>query len=111
MTWVCAPPSDQVPNATGTPLYNCGVGPLTVLVEPWMTVRVNGATWLVAPTVRFSPAGLLTNVRSTVLGCTLTVVLLVSPPESVAVIRNSRYDGYSWSGAVIVPLATPLSVC
>src|SRR5258706_12979085 len=93
------------------PLTFCGVGALTVLVEPWMTVRVNGAVPLVAPTVSCRPTGLDANVRSTVLGCTLTEVVLVRPPESVAVRRNSRYDGYSWSGAISVPLAMPLSVC
>ena len=38
-------------------------------------------------------------------------MVLVSPPESVAVSLSSRYDGYSWSGAVNEPDATPAKVC
>ena len=34
----------------------------------------------------------------------------VRPSESVAVSFNSRYEGYSWSGAAKLPDATPLKV-
>ena len=35
----------------------------------------------------------------------------ISPLASVAVKRNSRCDGYSWSGAMNEPLLTPANVC
>jgi hypothetical protein len=44
---------------------------------------------VVEPTVSCSPAGLELNARFTVLGCTDTLAVLVSPPASVAVSRNS----------------------
>lgn len=59
-----------------------------------MTVRVNGAVWLVEPTVSWSPEGLVLKLRSTVFGFRFTVVVPVSPPESVAVSTRWRYEGY-----------------
>src|SRR5689334_15384315 len=108
---VCAPASLQLPNVYVVEPLVCGVGALTEFVEPMMTCRVNGVAWLVEPTVSGSPDGLLANVRFTVCGCRSSVVAVVSPRESVAVRRSCRYDGYSWSGAVIEPPATPVSVC
>ena len=63
------------------------------LLELTMTVRVNGVTELELPTVNDSPLGTDANVRSTVFGCSVTLVVLVSPPESVAVSWSSMYDG------------------
>ena len=57
------------------------------------------------------PDGLEASVRTTVLGSSRTDSESVSPPESVAVSRSSRWDGYSWSGVVNEPPATPLYDC
>jgi hypothetical protein len=54
-----------------------------------------------------SPVGVDWKLRSTVTGCSSTLVVPVVPVASVAVKRSSRYEGYSWSGAVNVPDATP----
>ena len=43
----------------------------------------------------------------TVFGSSRSDSVSLSPPESVAVSRSSRWEGYSWSGAVKEPLATP----
>ena len=51
------------------------------------------------------------KVSTTVRGSSRRVLVAVRPPESVAVSRSSRYDGYSWSGAVNEPLATPVKLC
>jgi hypothetical protein len=69
--------------------------------------RVKGVAAL--PPLRTScrPEGLVANVRLTVWGWSVTLAVLVRPPESVAVKTSSRLDGYSWSGAVNEPLATP----
>src|SRR6187549_1460558 len=108
MLCVWGPPSDQPRYSYTVPLLACGAGALTESVEPTIAVRVNGVVWLVDPTARVSPAGIDANVRSTVCGSSRTVVVLVKPPESVAVNRRSRCDGYSWSGATKLPLAVPL---
>ena len=47
----------------------------------------------------------------TVFGSRRRTLVSVSPPESVAVSFSSRYDGYSWSGAVKDPLDTPAKFC
>ena len=47
------------------------------------------------------------KVRLTVCGCSVTLAVLVRPPESVPVRTSWRLDGYSWSGAVNEPLDTP----
>src|SRR4051812_44266607 len=111
MACVCPPPSFQLPKVYVVEPLVCGGGALMVFVDPMMTCRVNGVAWLVEPTVSSSPDGLLANVRFTVCGWRSSVVALVSPRVSVAVRRSCRYDGYSWSGAVIEPPATPVSVC
>src|SRR5262249_38014288 len=48
------------------------------------------------------------TVRLTTTGLRKTLVVPWSPPASVAVRTNSRFDGYSWSGATNEPLATPV---
>jgi hypothetical protein len=79
-----------------------------VLWEPTITVRVNGVVEALLPTVSCSPVGLVPKVRSTVWGSRRTLAVSVSPPLSVAVSCSSIQAGYSWSGAVNEPLATPL---
>jgi len=51
--------------------------------------------------------GELAKVNVTVRGSSRSVFVSVRPPASVAVSRSSRYDGYSWSGVVNDPVATP----
>jgi hypothetical protein len=82
-----------------------------LLVEPTITVRVNADFDVVLPTVSDNPPGVLWKVRTTVLGSSLSTLVSVRPPESVAVSLSSRYAGYSWSGAVKLPLATPAKLC
>src|SRR5687767_1292133 len=74
-----------------------------------MTRRVNGAVCCSAPTESASPAGVDSNVRSTVRGSSRRVVVAVSVP-SRAVRISSRWAGYSWSGALKLPEA-PVNVC
>ena len=78
--------------------------------EPWITVRLNGATLVELPTVNCNPVGALANDRLTVFGSSRTLVVACRPPLSVAVRRSMRKLGYSWSGAANEPLATPLKV-
>ena len=80
------------------------------MLDPTITVRVNGAAWLLAPTVSCSPAGLVWKVKSTVWGSRRMVSVSLRPPESVAVSVSSRYDGYSWSGPLNEPEATSSKV-
>ena len=88
-----------------------GEGALTELLDPMITVRVNGVAWLVEPTASCSPGGLVWKVRLTVCGSSRTVSVSTRPPGSVAVRVSSRYDGYSWSGAVKLPEAVPVQLC
>src|SRR5678816_2152744 len=81
------------------------------LIDPTITVRENGVLDWVGPTAMPSPLGTELNVSTTVLGSSRTEVVACAPCESVAINRSSRYDGYSWSGAVKLPLLTPLKVC
>ena len=76
------------------------------VVEPWITVSVNGAGPAALSIVSSSPRHVRLKRESTVWG-TGRPLRCVSPPESVAVSVSSRYDGYSWSGATKEPLATP----
>ena len=86
---------------------DCGVIALTVLLEPTITVRVKVALAVAPPTASWRPPGVVWKVSCTVLGSSRSVLVVLSPPESVAVSLESRYDGYSWSGAVNDPPATP----
>ena len=73
----------------------CGETAVIVLFDPTMTVTENDAVVVTPLTEICSPPGLLWNVSATVCGLSCRLVLLVSPPESVTVNRNSRCDGYS----------------
>ena len=55
-------------------------------------------------------SGLVSSVSTTVPGSSRTLVVDAGPAEAVAVSRSSSQHGYSWSGAVTVPLATPTVV-
>ena len=50
-----------------------------VFVEPRITVRVNGAAWLVLPTASCSPVGFVWKLSSAVCGCTSTLLVSVTP--------------------------------
>ena len=67
---------------------------LTELVEPWMTVRLNGAVPAAPPTTSCSPVGADWKVSVTVRGSSWSDVDAELPAESVAVRTSSRYDGY-----------------
>jgi len=91
MLWVWAPPSDQLVQRNGRPRNRfCGLGALTVLFEPTMTVRVNGAVCPVPPTTSRAPPGVDWNVSATVRGFSRTVFDVRCPSESVAVRVRSR---------------------
>jgi hypothetical protein len=107
MLWVCAPPSDHDWNVYVVPPRVCGVVAEIEFADPTITVRVNGAVADEAFTTSWRPAGDDANVSSVVIGFRLTLVVCDRPPESVAVSRSSRCDGYSWSGATKDPPATP----
>jgi hypothetical protein len=89
----------------------CLLGALSELIEFTITVLVNGATVLELPTVSIRPLGLDWKASATVLGSSVMLAVLVRPPASVAVSTSSRCEGYSWSGALSEPLATPPHVC
>src|SRR5436190_20065282 len=113
MVWLCGPPSDH-----DTKLYvdllNCwGDGALTEFAEPTTTVTENGVVRgasFTTRSLRLRPPGFVLNVSATVFGSSRTLVVANSPPESVAVSWTSIQHGYSWSGAVNDPPATPLAV-
>ena len=75
-----------------------------------MTAFTKGAVAVVVPAVSCSPDGAVCMVRFTVCGWMFTLAVPVRPSLSVAVSWISRYDGYSWSGAGKLPLATPPNV-
>ena len=58
-----------------------------------ITGTVNGVAWLVASKAIESPDGIDAIVRFTVCGCRVTLVVVDTPSESVAVSCSSRYDG------------------
>ena len=64
----------------------------------------------VLPTASCSPAAPTGTSARPSAGRAGRVSVSVRPPESVAVRRSSRCDGYSWSGAVNEPPATPAKV-
>ena len=84
-----------------------GEGALIEFNEPRMTVFENGVALVVLATDSCNPDGEELKVRLTVIGWRSTLFVVVTPFESVAVRRSCRYDGYSWSGALNDPLATP----
>src|SRR4051812_45430857 len=76
-----------------------------------MTVLVKGVVAVREPKVSCIPGGSDVTVTGTVRGSSRRVTVVVRPLESRAVSRSSRYEGYSWSGAVMVPPDTPVQVC
>src|ERR1043166_4462650 len=113
MVWLCGPPSDHDVKLYVDLLNGCGDGALTEFAEPTTTVTENGVVRgasFTTRSLRTRPPGLVLNVSTTVLGSSRTLVVEVSPPESVAVSCTSSQHGYSWSGAVHDPLVTPLMV-
>ncbi len=76
-----------------------------------MTVLVNGVAACEPFSTSASPPGLELSVRFTVCGSSWTDRVSVRPPESLAVSRSSRWEGYSWSGVVNEPPATPSNDC
>src|SRR5690242_2335108 len=112
-SWAWAPPSDHDFQMYVDRFSTCGEGALTEFAEPTTTVVVNGVVWAAEFNVRsvsFRPPGLVLNVRFTVTGSSRTLLVDVSPPESVAVSWISIQQGYSWSGATKAPLETPVKV-
>ena len=63
--------------------------------DPTITVRVIGAAAVWAPTASCSPVGDVANVRFTVCGSSLRLVLALAPAESVAVRTSDSDDGFS----------------
>ena len=84
-----------------------GDGALTELLEPTITVRVNGVAPESLPTARLRPGGVDSKRSSTVRGSSRTDSVSVRPLASVAVSLSTRWDGNSWSGAANEPEATP----
>ncbi len=72
-----------------------------------MTVRMKGVVDDAPLTASCKPAGVDEKVSPTVMGSSRTVFVAVRPPASVAVSVSSRCEGYSWSGALNDPPATP----
>ena len=108
MLWVWAPESDQ-----DLKLYILlprvwGDGAEMVLLELTITVWVKGAGPVKLLKSKFKPLGLEAKVRITILGSSFKVVFPVAPCESVAVSSSCKYEGYSWSGALKEPDATPV---
>src|SRR5688572_24260440 len=106
MLWFWVPPSDQPAKWYVTPPRDCGVGALMELLEPTITVRLKGVACVRPLMPTWSPPGLVAKLSATVLGWSVTLRVCVRPPESVAVRRSSRCDGYSWSGATKDPAET-----
>ena len=82
-----------------------------LLVEPTITVRVIGAFSVVLPTASFQPTRIGLKGQDDGLRIETQDLCVGEAAGIVAVNLNSRYDGYSWSGAVKDPLATPTKFC
>src|SRR5262245_33037543 len=91
--WVAAPPSDQEAKSNVFAPDACGEAALTELLDPRITVCVNGVVSLAPSTATERPAGTDAKVRSTVWGNRLMLVEACWPPGWVTVSRSSRYDG------------------
>src|SRR4051794_4170111 len=111
MLWVARPPSDHDLKSYDVPPRVCGVGAVIELADPWITVRLNGVVLARLFTVSDRPDGTEARLSVVVRGSRRTLAVLVRPPASVAVSGSSREDGYSWSGALNEPLATPAKLC
>src|SRR5919204_3432975 len=110
MLCVCAPPSDHDEKTYVEPPIVCGEGALIEFVEPITACFVSGAAPAISSMPTFAPVGFEATVMFIVCGSRRTLVDAVAPVESVAVSWSSSQHGYSWSGALNVPLATPLNV-
>src|SRR6476659_4525484 len=110
MVWLCAPPSDHDANVYVPVPIVCGDSAPTATAELITTVLVKGAVALVDPAESCAPLGDDANMRSTVFGSSLTLVVAERPFESVAVNWSSSQQGYSWSGALKLPVETPANV-
>ena len=76
-----------------------------------MTVLVKGVVADDEFTTSWRPVGADARLSTTVRGLRVTLVVADAPSGSVAVRRSTSAEGYSWSGAVNCPLATPTKVC
>src|SRR4051794_25936130 len=101
MSWLCAPPSDQVSNSSGKKLRPWSAAD-RLIRSPRMSWRVNGVV-LTPRASTFSPDGTELTVTVDTLGKIDTVWLVWSPPESVAVTVSWRYEGNSCAGPVNEP--------
>ncbi len=110
MVCVWAPPSDQDENAYDEPPRVCGETALDGVRGADDHGAGERRRGLCRPDDELEPGGLEANVSTTVCGSSLRISVSVRPPASVAVRRSSRYEGYSWSGAVNEPPATPENV-
>src|SRR5919198_5690210 len=110
MLCVCVPPSDQDEKVYVEPPIVCGEGALIEFVEPITACFVSGAAPAISSMPTFAPVGFEATVIVMICGSRRTLVDAVAPVESVAVSWSSSQHGYSWSGALNVPLATPLNV-
>src|SRR5437764_957332 len=110
MLCVCRPPSDHDEKTYVEPPIVCGDGALIEFVEPITACFVSGAAPAISSMPTFAPVGFEATVRFMICGSTRTLVVAVAPVESVAVSWTSSQHGYSWSGALNEPLATPLNV-
>ena len=108
--WLRAPPSDHLEKSYLEWLNHCGDPALTVLAEPMTTLTENGVRCLASFTTKWrpTPSGRVLKLSRTVFGFSRTLVVEVSPPESVAVSCSYSQHGYWWSGALKDPLATPV---
>jgi hypothetical protein len=78
-------PSDQdLKICLPLPRRFCGDGALTELLDPTITVRVNGAVALAPLKVSVSPLGFVAKVSVVVRGASWTLAVPASPLESVA---------------------------
>jgi hypothetical protein len=74
--------------------YFCGVGAVSRTAPFWITVMVNGVLAVVEPALSCSPPGFDARGRVTVLGWSSSlVVVVVRPPESLAVSWITREEG------------------
>ncbi len=108
MLWVCAPrPTRRRRHSWFRPGL-CGVVALSEFVEPTMTVRVKGVVEEMVLTASCKPGGRGGEAEDDRLRIEAQGGRRAdAPPASVAVSLSSRYEGYSWSGALKEPLATP----
>src|SRR5919198_5389766 len=110
MLCVAAPRSDKDKKLTSNPPIVCGEVALIDFVEPITACFVSGVGPAISSMPTFAPVGFEASVIVMICGSIRTLVVAVAPVESVAVSWISSQHGYSWSGALNVPLATPLNV-